>query len=99
MSARRNTSQRRQDGHRRPNLPRTPDVRVGHSGNPENALWTALLGAGPEGATVASLMRVTGMGRRWVYYRLGGLAADGQAEQVTRGTWRAIPDGKDGYGE
>jgi hypothetical protein len=32
---------------------------------------------------------VTGMGRRWVYYRLRELADAGQVVQTVRGNWRA----------
>jgi hypothetical protein len=37
---------------------------------PEVMLWAALVAAPPEGITVAGLMTETGVGRRWVYYRL-----------------------------
>ena len=58
-------------------------------------LWAALCLAPAEGVSVPDLMRQTGMGRRWVYYRLTELAAAGRATQVTRGQWRATPDGGD----
>jgi hypothetical protein len=58
-------------------------------------LWTALCLAPDEGIPVPDLMRQTGMGRRWVYYRLTELAAAGRATQVTRGQWRATPGGDD----
>jgi len=32
-----------------------------------------------------ALVTITGMSRRWVYYRLRGLASAGQATQTTRG--------------
>jgi DNA segregation ATPase FtsK/SpoIIIE, S-DNA-T family len=60
----------------------------------EAALWAALRGAGPHGVTVIRLMAVTGMGRSWVYYRLGELADAGRVVQVARGVWRAA--GADG---
>ena len=59
---------------------------------PEAILWAALCLAPDEGVPVPDLMRQTGMGRRWVYYRLTELAAAGRATQVTRGQWRATPD-------
>ena len=62
---------------------------------PETMLWAALCLAPDEGVSVPDLMRQTGMGRRWVYYRLTELAAAGRATQVTRGQWRATPDGDD----
>lgn len=60
---------------------------------PEAALWDALRAAGPEGASVASLSAACGMGRRWVYYRLGELADAGSAVQAARGKWRAAVPG------
>jgi S-DNA-T family DNA segregation ATPase FtsK/SpoIIIE len=56
---------------------------------PETALWDALTGAGPEGASVAELEAACGMARRWVYYRLQEHAKAGRAVQVRRGWWRA----------
>ena len=58
-------------------------------------LWAALCLAPDEGVPVPDLMCQTGMGRRWVYYRLTELAAAGRATQVTRGQWRATADGGD----
>jgi FtsK/SpoIIIE family len=55
---------------------------------PEASLLAALTLAGEDGVSVASLMTVTGMGRRWVYYRLRELAVAGQVIQTVRGTWR-----------
>jgi len=54
---------------------------------PEVILWAALSLAPAEGISVAGLMDATGMGRRWVYYRLRDLAGDGRAVQTDRGTW------------
>jgi DNA segregation ATPase FtsK/SpoIIIE, S-DNA-T family len=62
---------------------------------PETALWDALSNAGPKGVPVAELARVTGRSRRWVYYRLTGLASEGRAVQTIRGRWRAAPGGHD----
>ena len=96
----------------RPRLPDTPQDAPGsphsaepvtagvdaHSG-PETALWDALNGAGPEGATVADLMTACGMGRSWVYYRLQEHARAGRAAQTARGAWRAVtPSGGPGDG-
>jgi hypothetical protein len=63
--------------------------------DPEVMLWAALCLAPEEGVSVPDLMRQTGMGRRWVYYRLTELAASGRATQITRGQWRATADGDD----
>jgi hypothetical protein len=37
-----------------------------------------------------------GMSRRWIYYRLQGLAESDHAVQVSRGLWRAAVEGADG---
>jgi len=55
-------------------------------------LRDALQSAPEDGVSVADLMRITGMGRSWVYYRLADLAAAGLAIQTTRGCWRATPE-------
>ena len=52
---------------------------------PEVMLWAALSLAPDEGISVADLMTATGMGRRWVYYRLRELADAGRAVQTGRG--------------
>lgn len=57
--------------------------------DPEQALWTALLEAPDKGLSVPQLMKITGMGRTWVYARLQQHATTGRATQVTRGRWRA----------
>lgn len=57
--------------------------------DPEQALWTALLEAPDKGLSVPQLMKITGMGRTWVYARLQQHATTGRAAQVTRGRWRA----------
>ncbi|MGH3152610.1 MAG: recombinase family protein [Streptosporangiaceae bacterium] len=62
-----------------------------HHADPEALLRDALRSAPEDGVSVADLMRVTGMGRSWVYYRLADLAAAGLAIQTTRGCWRATP--------
>jgi hypothetical protein len=74
-----------------------PDAKGWHGGrhgpaDPETLLRDALASAPEEGISVADLMRVTGMGRSWVYYRLADLAAAGLVIQATRGCWRANPE-------
>jgi predicted transcriptional regulator len=52
-------------------------------------LWAALSNAPPEGIPVSELITITGMSRRWVFYRLKQLAERGEAVQTVRGRWRA----------
>ncbi|WP_250214576.1 FtsK/SpoIIIE domain-containing protein [Acrocarpospora catenulata] len=66
-----------------------PDASGDKTGDADTALWDALCQAPPDGASVAELITVTGMGRRWIYYRLGELTRDGRAVQMSRGRWRA----------
>jgi len=63
--------------------------------DPEVILWAALSLAPDEGISVPDLMTETGMSRRWIYYRLRGLASAGRAVQTTRGQWRAVSPGGD----
>lgn len=63
--------------------PRSPGA------DPEGALIGALADARAEGVSVPELVAATGRSRRWVYYRLRTLAADGRAEQTEDGGWRA----------
>lgn len=65
-------------------------ARMDEADGPETVLWDALRAAGPGGASVTDLA-ACGMGRRWVYYRLGELADAGRAVQAARGMWRAAP--------
>ncbi|MBY8888512.1 hypothetical protein K7472_27260 [Streptomyces sp. PTM05] len=58
-------------------------------GGPESVLLRALDAAPPQGHSVADLMRVSGMGRTWVYRRLQEHAAAGRVIQVSRGRWRS----------
>ena len=59
-------------------------------------LWAALSMAGEDGISVPELMAATGMGRRWVYYRLRDLADAGRIIQTRSGNWRtADQDGDD----
>jgi S-DNA-T family DNA segregation ATPase FtsK/SpoIIIE len=62
---------------------------------PEAILWAALSLAPEEGISVPGLMAATGMGRRWVYYRLRELADAGRAIQTARGNWRTTESGGD----
>ena len=52
-------------------------------------LWEALSAAPPEGIPVSELITITGMSRRWVFWRLKQLAERGDAVQTVRGHWRA----------
>jgi S-DNA-T family DNA segregation ATPase FtsK/SpoIIIE len=61
-------------------------------GGPEVLLWTALILAPEEGATVPDMMSATGMSRPWIYLRLRDLAEQGHVIQVSRGRWRAVTD-------
>jgi hypothetical protein len=61
----------------------------GSEPDPDTVLRAALSAAPPEGIPVSELIRVTGMSRRWVFYRLQQLAAGGEAVQTVRGHWRA----------
>jgi S-DNA-T family DNA segregation ATPase FtsK/SpoIIIE len=60
--------------------------------DPDALLWDALRSAPADGVSVADLIRVTGMSRSWVYYRLADHAAAGRAVQTARGCWRAAPE-------
>ena len=55
---------------------------------PDAILRRALSAAPDEGVPVSDLITVTGMSRRWVFYRLRQLAAEGYAVQTVRGYWR-----------
>jgi len=57
--------------------------------DPDAILRRALAAAPPEGVPVNDLISVTGMSRRWVFYRLRKLAAGGNAVQTVRGHWKA----------
>ena len=74
----------------------TPDTPVTvhehDDSDPETLLWAALSAAPDEGVSVPGLVAQTGMSRRWIYYRLRQLAADGQVTQTARGLWRARRD-------
>ena len=53
-------------------------------------LRRALAAAPAEGVPVGDLITVTGMSRRWVFYHLRQLEADGYAVQMVRGYWRTV---------
>ena len=67
----------------------------GEGNDPEAILWAALSLARDEGVSVPDLVSMTGMSRRWVYYRLQEHAAAGRAAQTSRGLWRASVEGND----
>ena len=58
---------------------------------PEGILQSALSRAPDQGISVSELMAATGMGRRWVYYRLRELSAAGRVIQTARRLWRIAP--------
>jgi len=58
--------------------------------DPTAILRRALSAASAEGVPVSDLIRVTGMSRRWVFYRLQQLAAGGYSAQTVRGYWRTV---------
>jgi hypothetical protein len=64
-------------------------------GAPEAILWAALSLAPDEGISVPGLMDATGMGRRWIYYRLRELSNTGLVAQTQRGNWRTTEPGGD----
>jgi len=61
--------------------------------DPEGSLWTALSLSPDGGVSVPQLVAITGMSRRWVYYRLRELASAGRVVQIARGQWRTAPGG------
>jgi FtsK/SpoIIIE family len=68
--------------------PPTQDIPVKHP-DANTVLWSALSSAPPEGIPVSELITITGMSRRWVFWRLKQLTEHGQAVQTARGHWRA----------
>jgi len=73
--------------------PRTSPVNVEdiaeERADANSILWSALSNAPPEGIAVSELITITGMSRRWVFWRLKQLADRGEAVQTVRGHWRA----------
>jgi FtsK/SpoIIIE family len=70
---------------------RSEPSRNDRTADAETALWAALRDATDTGLSVADLEQITGMGRRWVYYRLHRHAQAGRAVQTARGRWRGNP--------
>ena len=74
-------------------MPDTADTDEPHPRNeqqdPDAILRRALFTAPAEGVPVSDLITITGMSRRWVFYRLRQLETDGYAVQMVRGYWRA----------
>jgi S-DNA-T family DNA segregation ATPase FtsK/SpoIIIE len=71
------------------------DVQDSHDSNSlEGVLWDALCHVPEDGADVAELMRMTGLGRTAVYKYLGLLAGEGRAVKVGWGRWRAADPGE-----
>jgi hypothetical protein len=68
--------------------PPAQDIPVKHQ-DANTLLWSALSSAPPEGIPVSELIAITGMSRRWVFWRLKQLAEHGRAVQTARGHWRA----------
>ena len=60
----------------------------------EGLIWGALCAVPEEGADVAELMRMTGLGRSTVYRYLAQLAEQGRAVQVGWGRWRTVCPGR-----
>jgi S-DNA-T family DNA segregation ATPase FtsK/SpoIIIE len=58
--------------------------------DPDAILRRALSAAPAEGVAVSDLIAATGMSRRWVFYRLHHLAAEGYVVQTVRGHWRTV---------
>jgi S-DNA-T family DNA segregation ATPase FtsK/SpoIIIE len=60
----------------------------------EDVLWEALCDVPEDGADVAELMRMTGLGRSAVYKYLALLAGQGRAVKAGWGHWRAAEPGE-----
>jgi FtsK/SpoIIIE family len=69
--------------------PDSPD-----SSSLEDVLWEALCDVPEDGADVAELMRMTGLGRSAVYKYLALLAGQGRAVKAGWGRWRAAEPGE-----
>jgi predicted DNA-binding transcriptional regulator AlpA len=73
------------------------DSPTGQSGDtaddPEAVLWAVLSAAPDEGISIGEIVAITGMSRRWIYYRLNELTAAGRAVQIGRARWRTVPQG------
>jgi len=73
--------------------PARPQDTENDEDGPEDILQSALSSAPDQGISVSELMAATGMGRRWVYYRLRELSAARRVIQTARGLWRIAPQG------
>jgi hypothetical protein len=60
----------------------------------EVILWDALRSVPDDGADVAELMRLTGLGRSTIYRYLSQFAEQARVIQVTWGRWRAVGPGE-----
>jgi DNA segregation ATPase FtsK/SpoIIIE, S-DNA-T family len=60
--------------------------------SPDRALLDALDQASADGIGVPELVTATGRSRRWVYYRLRELTAEGRVEQAEYGVWRSTAE-------
>jgi len=65
----------------------------------EETIWGALCAVPEDGADVAELMRMTGLGRSTIYRYLAQLAEQGRAVQVGWGRWRAASQGDEAHDE
>ncbi|MDQ2813466.1 MAG: FtsK/SpoIIIE domain-containing protein [Actinomycetota bacterium] len=70
----------------------TPDTH--DSSSLQDVLWEALCDIPEDGADVAELMRMTGLGRSAVYKYLALLAGHGRAVKAGWGRWRAADPGE-----
>jgi S-DNA-T family DNA segregation ATPase FtsK/SpoIIIE len=64
-------------------------ARKGAQQRAEDALWSALVEAPEEGATLDELITATGMSRPTIYRRLNALEGQERVQQISRGRWRA----------
>jgi hypothetical protein len=80
------------------NAPRVPDepedTSEGDDTNSiEGLLWDALRSVPEDGADIAELMRMTGLGRSTIYRYLAQFADQGRVVQIGWGRWRAAHPG------
>jgi hypothetical protein len=76
------------------------DVPGSHdSSSLEDVVWGALRSVPEDGADVAELIRMTGLGRSAVYKYLALLAGQGRAVKVGWGRWHAADPGEEGDDE
>ena len=79
-----------------PRVPEEPGDAPGSDGSSslEDVLWDALCDVREDGADVAELMLMTGLGRTAVYKYLALLAGQGRAVKAGWGRWRAAEPGE-----